>query len=126
MTHWCHVIYVGSFFPRTVRLWNFLPIECFPFTYDLNDSSFNSRSFLNRFLVSFSLFVLLFLVTPYLVVAVWPCMEWIPIEKRKFRSYQLQAKGTVKRTLSNLFFQYLCDKKHFSTLNKSIKQIKQV
>ena len=30
-----------SFFPRTARLWNSLPIECFPLTYDLN--GFKSR-----------------------------------------------------------------------------------
>ena len=29
-------VYVNSFFPRTARLWNYLPIECFPMTYDLN------------------------------------------------------------------------------------------
>ena len=64
--------YVNSFFPCTVRLWNSLPIECFPLTYDL--SSFKSRInsycrfFLNRF-------VLLFLATPCLVVAIQPCME---------------------------------------------------
>ena len=34
-------IYVNSFFPRTVRLWNSLPIECFPLTYNLN--GFKSR-----------------------------------------------------------------------------------
>ena len=28
-------IYVNSFFPRTAKLWNCLPIECFPLTYDL-------------------------------------------------------------------------------------------
>ena len=32
---------VNSFFPRTARLWNSLPVECFPLTYDL--SSFKSR-----------------------------------------------------------------------------------
>ena len=32
---------VNSFFPRTARLWNSLPIECFPLTYDLN--GFKSR-----------------------------------------------------------------------------------
>ena len=32
---------VNSCFPRTGRLWNFLPIECFPLTYDLN--GFKSR-----------------------------------------------------------------------------------
>ena len=34
-------VYVNSFFPRTARLWNSLPIECFPLTYNLND--FKSR-----------------------------------------------------------------------------------
>ena len=34
-------VYVNSFFPRTARLWNSLPIECFPLTYDLN--GFKSR-----------------------------------------------------------------------------------
>ena len=31
-------VYVNSFFPRTGRLWNSLPIECFPLTYDLSGS----------------------------------------------------------------------------------------
>ena len=33
--------YVSSFLPRTARLWNSLPIECSPLTYDL--SGFKSR-----------------------------------------------------------------------------------
>ena len=33
--------YVNSFFPSTARLLNFLPVECFPLTYDLN--RFESR-----------------------------------------------------------------------------------
>ena len=33
--------YVKSFFPHTTRLWNSLPIEWFPLTYDL--SGFKSR-----------------------------------------------------------------------------------
>ena len=37
--------------------------------------------FVKRFPVSFNLFVLLLLVTPCLVVAVQPCIEWIPIKK---------------------------------------------
>ena len=40
-------VYVSSFFPRTARLWNCLPIECFPLTYDL--SGFKSR--INRHLL---------------------------------------------------------------------------
>ena len=34
-------VYVNSFFPRTAKLWNSLPIECFPLTFDL--SSLKSR-----------------------------------------------------------------------------------
>ena len=41
-------VYVNSFFPRTARLWNSLPIECFPLTYHLN--GFKSR--INRHLLT--------------------------------------------------------------------------
>ena len=41
-------VYVNSFFPRTARPWNSLPIECFPLTYDL--SGFKSR--INRHLLT--------------------------------------------------------------------------
>ena len=41
-------VYVNSFFPCTARLWNSLPIECFPLTYNLND--FTSR--INRHLLT--------------------------------------------------------------------------
>ena len=65
---------VNSFFPR---LWNSLPIECFPLTYDIsgfkskiNRHLFNCRLFLNRFSVCWNLLVRLFLVAPCLVVAV--------------------------------------------------------
>ena len=37
-----------DFLPRTARLWNSLPIECFPLTYDL--SGFKSR--INRYLLT--------------------------------------------------------------------------
>ena len=33
-------VYVNSFFPRTAKLWNSLPTECFPLTYDLSDFKF--------------------------------------------------------------------------------------
>ena len=79
-------VYVNSFCPRTARFWNSLPIEFFLLTYDLK--SFKSK--INRHLltvgfskeipVRFNLFVLLFFVTPCFVVAVKPCMEWIPIK----------------------------------------------
>ena len=39
---------VNSFFAQTTRLWNSLPIECFPLTCDLND--FKSR--INRHLLT--------------------------------------------------------------------------
>ena len=29
-------VYVNSSFPRTARLWNSLPVECFALTYNLN------------------------------------------------------------------------------------------
>ena len=41
-------VYVNSFFSRTARLWNSLPIECFPLTYDL--IGFKSR--INRYLLT--------------------------------------------------------------------------
>ena len=41
-------VYVSSFFPHTARLWNSLPIECFPLTYNLN--GFKSR--INRHLLT--------------------------------------------------------------------------
>ena len=59
-------VYVNSFFPRTVKLWNSLPIECFPLTYDLSgvksriNRHLNCRFFLNRFSVSCNLFCAFF------------------------------------------------------------------
>ena len=41
-------VYVNSFFPRTAKLWNSLPIECFPFTYDLSGFKFR----INRHLLT--------------------------------------------------------------------------
>ena len=41
-------VYVNSFFPRTAKLWNSLPIECFPLTYDLSGFKFRiNRQLLN-------------------------------------------------------------------------------
>ena len=45
-------VYVNSFFPRTARLWNSLPIECFPLNYDL--SGFKSR--INRHFLAVGFF----------------------------------------------------------------------
>ena len=44
----CKDVYANNFFPRTARLWNSLPIECFPLTYNLND--YKSR--INRHLLT--------------------------------------------------------------------------
>ena len=83
--------YINSFFPCTAGLWNFLPVECFPLTYDLSGfksrinslelTLFHCRFLLNRLSVCCNLFVLHFLVIPCLIVAVQPCMEWIPVKK---------------------------------------------
>ena len=67
------VVHVNSFFPCRARLWNSLPIECFPLTYDLNGFMFRINrhlltvaSFQSDFLYAliFLCFVLLFLVMP--------------------------------------------------------------
>ena len=61
-------VYVNSFLPPTARLWNFLPIECFPLTCDLNDlkSRINRHlliggSFWTNFLNALTLLCLFFL-----------------------------------------------------------------
>ena len=41
-------VFVNNFFPRTARLWNSLPIECFSLTYDR--SGFKSR--INRHILT--------------------------------------------------------------------------
>ena len=46
-------VYVNSFFPRLARHWNYLPIECFSLTYDLN--GFKSR--INRHLLTVGSFL---------------------------------------------------------------------
>ena len=43
-------VYVNSFFPPKAGLWNSLPMECFPLTYNLN--GFNSK--INRHLLAVS------------------------------------------------------------------------
>ena len=86
--------YVNNFFPNLARPWNSLSIECFSLTYNLNglnsrinrilqyeSESRNCGSFLKRFTVCFSLYLLLFLVTAYLVLAVQSWMEWIPFNQ---------------------------------------------
>ena len=73
-------VYVNSIFPRTARLWNSLPIKCFPLTYDLNgfkpriSRHLYWRFFLNRFPVCLNIFCVSF--------SCKPCMKWIPIKKK--------------------------------------------
>ena len=87
----------NSFFPRTARLWNSVPIECSPLSYDLN--GFKSRinrhllivdffykDFLDAliFLCFFFLFLfscLFLFLFPCLVVAVQPCIAWLKLIK---------------------------------------------
>ena len=91
----------NSFFPRKASLWNSLPIECFPLTYNLN----GFRFFLKRFPVRFNICVLLFLVTPCLVVAVQPCKEWTQSKKNKNLAkpsyFYLASENLVSCTLSS-------------------------
>ena len=72
-------VYVNSCFPRAVQLWNSLPIECFPLMHDLKvqnqQTPINCGFFLKKITVCFNLFMLLFLVTRSLEVAVQPCIE---------------------------------------------------
>ena len=89
--------YINSFFAHTARPRNSLPVECFPLTYGLH--SFKSRINKNLLTVGsfwtlpvcFNLFVFHFLVNPCLVVAVQPCLEWIPIknEMKNIRNNEL-------------------------------------
>ena len=51
---------------------------------------FNCRFSLVRFPVCFNLFMLLFLVTPCLAVAVQLCTEWIPIKKKSINDQKEQ------------------------------------
>ena len=85
-------VYVNSFFLCTARIWNSLPIEFFSLTYNLN--SFKSR--INKHLLTVGslqrdlLYPLIFLYFFFLQLharnsplAVHPCMEGIPIQKKK-------------------------------------------
>ena len=91
-------VYVNSFFPRTARLRNSIPIECFPVTFDLS----GSKSRINRHLVAVGSFWtdflcgLLFLVTSCLFVVVQPCMEWIRIKKRRDKIKKIKCQLFLK------------------------------
>ena len=57
----------SCFFPRIARWWNYVLAECFAFLW--------VTTWMTLRPVFHSLF--LFLVTPYTIAAVQPCMEWI-------------------------------------------------
>ena len=70
-------------------MWCYLVIACFDWKIGIFQQTvvkvyyiLNGRFFLNRFPVYFNLFILLFYVTPCLIVTVQPCMEWISIKKQ--------------------------------------------
>ena len=97
-------VYVSSVFPHTARLKNSLLAKCFPLIYDLK--GFKSR--VSRHLLfwslsdplSYILFIFfLFLVIPYLLVAVQPCMELNPIKKsRNNEIWNIAPNGTKNST----------------------------
>ena len=132
------VVYDNDFFSHTDRLRNYLPIECFLLTYDLN--SFTSRVsdafhlwVLSKHLsYAFHLFLLLFLVIPCYVVGVQTCMEWFPTKKnmrkmktkrhrgknfptwlRNRRVLKIFAKFTAKSLCHSLVFNKVIDRKTF-------------
>ena len=57
----------------------------------MTDQKANCRIFLSRFPVCFIFYVLLFLVTSCLLVAVQPCMDWISIKKLSSEFFFKQA-----------------------------------
>ena len=77
---WCHKdVYVNSFFPCTARLWNSLPIKCFPLTFDL--SGFKSR--INRHL--FYRFPVCCNLSQWLFSLTWSESQWK--KKDKFHKF---------------------------------------
>ena len=74
---------------------------------ELTGSIFNCRLFRNRFPVCLNIFVFLFLLTPCLVVAFQPCMEWIPIKK----------KSSNLHIWVNIFGKYQANNKRYFRLN---------
>ena len=98
--------YVNSFFPHTTRSSNSLPVECFLLSYDLNvfksvqpctlelTDHFICRFFLNRFPVCFNLYVLCFLVTICLTLAIQPRMEKSQLKIKKYISLKFFSSRT--------------------------------
>ena len=70
--------------------------------------------FLNRFPVCLNLFVFLFLVTPCLVVAVQPSMEWIPIKKKCLGASGIFSVVSLVRFLAFYIFSHCLFLFHYS------------
>ena len=75
---------------------------------------FYCRFFLNRFFVCCNLFVLLFLVTPCVVVAVQSCMEGIPIKKNKVKPSWEIFRSTHNSLLNNFQLSKLENNSNFN------------
>ena len=100
-------VYVNSYFLRTA-LWNFLPIECFPLTYDLN--GFKSR--INRHLLTVGS-----LKTNFLLALIFLCFffRWAPTSICHFFPLPIclsicRAPYFRTHTSSNHNFWYTCVK----------------
>ena len=75
------------------------------------------RFFLDRFPVCLNIFVFLFLVTPCLVVAVQPCIEWIPIKKNSLDSIldSIDSLVThVRHPILNSYYDHMEDVRFYS------------
>ena len=90
-------IYVNSFIPRTARLWNSLPIECSPLTYDLNGfkSRINRHLFTVRSFERNFLYALIFLCFVFFLIFLFPCLV---VNSLACSKSQLKNKQTNKQT----------------------------
>ena len=115
--------YVSSLFPPTIRPSNFLLVEYFPLTYDLNCI----KSRVNRHLSVFQLFripvflyafrpCLIVLVTLRPVVAVQPCVVSISFKKKK------SGNGVIKSRMFSLFI-YSANIYWFKVNNRNLKKV---
>ena len=103
-------VYVSSAFPHTATLWNSLPTECFPLTYDLNGfKSKTNRNFLNmEFFYTDFLYALIFLrfffcCNSCLVVALYR----IPNNKKTLRIIPKHIRSNKKSLLYKTYWKFL-------------------
>ena len=93
-------VHDNSFFPHAARLWNSLLAECFSLAYDLNSFKPKLKVTFNLYVISKQLFlfasnicVLLFLVTPCLVLALQPCIDSMTIKKARYYYPSMRIAG---------------------------------